>query len=191
MDGDGAAAPSFACFARDVRQRLEFPALGPPPEPAQLLALFFQIRRAFHFTHEYILGGSRPAIDLRASVWEAIATCDMRRYVRSLYPRMHDVTTLIVGPSGTGKELVARAIGHARYIPFDPDKQRFVEDFRGGFHALNLAALPTTLIESELFGHKRALSPAPRSTAPGGSRSARRSAPCSSTRSPRQRSPCR
>jgi sigma-54 interacting transcriptional regulator len=106
-------------------------------------------RRAFHFTHEYILGGSAPAVRLRASVWQAIFTRDMRRYTRSLYQRMHDVPTLIVGPSGTGKELVARAIGHSRFIPFDPARERFVEDFRGAFYALNLAALPSTLIESE------------------------------------------
>jgi DNA-binding NtrC family response regulator len=156
VDSDGAKTwSSYPRFTRDVRQRFDFPALGPPPDPAQLLALFFQIRRAFHFTHEYILGGSRSAVELRAAVWEAIFTRDMRRYVRSLYQRMHDITTLIVGPSGTGKELVARAIGHARFIPFDPATQRFVENFRGGFYPLNLSALSATLIESELFGHKK------------------------------------
>ena len=50
---------------------------------------------------------------------------------------------------------MARAIGHARFIPFDPGKQAFVEDFRGGFYPLNLSALSATLIESELFGHKK------------------------------------
>jgi len=152
---DAKAWPGFPRFAREVRDRLDFPALGGAPDAARLLALFFQLRRAFHFTHEYILGGSAPAVQLRAAVWQAIFTRDMRRYVRSLYRRMHDVTTLIVGPSGTGKELVARAIGHARYIPFDPAAQRFVEDFRGAFYPLNLSALSATLIESELFGHRK------------------------------------
>jgi len=72
-----------------------------------------------------------------------------------MYDRMGDITTLITGPSGTGKELVARAIGHSRYIPFDPKKKEFTEDFAGSFHALNLSALSPTLIESELFGHRR------------------------------------
>jgi len=68
---------------------------------------------------------------------------------------MGDFTTLISGPSGTGKELVARAIGLSRYVPFDPKSLTFTEDFASSFYALNLAALPATLIESELFGHRR------------------------------------
>jgi transcriptional regulator with PAS, ATPase and Fis domain len=92
---------------------------------------------------------------LRAAVWQSIFTHDMRRYRRVLYNRMGDFTTLIMGPSGTGKELVARAIGLSRYVPFDPAKSAFTEDFTASFHALNLSALPSTLIESELFGHRR------------------------------------
>lgn len=68
---------------------------------------------------------------------------------------MGDFTTLIRGPSGTGKELVARALGLSRYVPFDPKTLTFAEDFAGSFYALNLSALPSTLIESELFGHRR------------------------------------
>ena len=77
----------------------------------------------------------------------------MRRYLRSLYSRMSDIATLISGPSGTGKELVARAIGLSRYIPFDEKKASFTDDFHGSFHAVNISALSPSLIESELFGH--------------------------------------
>ena len=117
--------------------------------------MLFQIRRAFDLIFRHIVGASRPAADLRAAVWQSIFTHDMRRYRRSLYRRMHDVTTLITGPSGTGKELVARAIGLSRYIPFDPDREAFVGTIAGSFHALNLSALSPTLIESELFGHRK------------------------------------
>jgi transcriptional regulator with PAS, ATPase and Fis domain len=79
----------------------------------------------------------------------------MRRYRRILYNRMGDFTTLIAGPSGTGKELVARAIGLSRYIPFDAERKQFVKYFADSFHAVNLSALSPTLIESELFGHCR------------------------------------
>src|SRR4030095_10393718 len=100
-------------------------------------------------------GGSQSAACLRAAVWQSIFTHDMRRYRRVLYKRMGDFTTLIMGPSGTGKELAARAIGLSRYIPFNPETLTFGEDFTAAFHPLNLSALPATLIESELFGHRR------------------------------------
>jgi transcriptional regulator with PAS, ATPase and Fis domain len=79
----------------------------------------------------------------------------MRRYRRTLYARMGDFASLITGPSGTGKELVARAIALSRYIPFDGQRMTFEDEFSGLFHPINIAALPGTLVESELFGHRR------------------------------------
>src|SRR5271165_3104887 len=54
-----------------------------------------------------------------------------------------DLTVMINGESGTGKELVARAL-------HDYGKHR-----AGSFVAINMAAIPRELIESELFGHER------------------------------------
>jgi len=75
-----------------------------------------------------IVGNSSPIVELKAKI-NQIAT--------------HDATVLITGESGTGKELVARAIHQASNRK---DKQ---------FVAINCAAIPESLIESELFGHEK------------------------------------
>ena len=128
---------------------------GARHEPQVVFGIFFQIRRAFFHIFEFIIGSSAAANRLRARVWQSIFTHDMGRYQRALFDRMGDIVTFITGPSGSGKELVSRAIGLSRYIPFDKDSLEFVEDFPGGFVPVNLSALSETLLESELFGHRK------------------------------------
>jgi hypothetical protein len=147
----------FQEFLEDAERTLgALPGRRPTTgQAAHLFACMFEIRRAFHHVFYYIVGRSRPAARLRAAVWESVFTHDLHRYWSSLFDRMGDFTTLIVGPTGTGKELVARAIAHSRYVPFDPGTRSFAADFTTLLFPLNLEALPGTLVESELFGHRR------------------------------------
>ena len=75
-----------------------------------------------------IIGRSQPLLRILQDVQEVAAT---------------DTTVLILGETGTGKELIARAI-HAA----SPRRDR-------PLIKLNCAAIPATLIESELFGHEK------------------------------------
>ncbi|MGD8962568.1 MAG: sigma 54-interacting transcriptional regulator [Desulfobacterales bacterium] len=124
-------------------------------EAAHIFACIFQVRRAFLYIFRAIIGRSTVAANLRAAVWNSIFTHDMRRYRRTFFQCMEDFATLIFGPTGSGKELVATAIGQARYIPFNPQTRTFKHDFFKTFFPINLSALPATLVESELFGHRR------------------------------------
>ncbi len=69
------------------------------------------------------------------------ATQHLREYIRRIAPTQ--TTVLIQGESGTGKELVARALHQQSARAAGP------------FVKLNCAALPESLVESELFGHER------------------------------------
>ena len=124
-------------------------------DPRHTFAWFRQIQRAFEITFRDIIGSSLPAARLRGAVWQSIFTHDMRRYRRTLYARMGEFATLITGPSGTGKELVARAIAESRYVPFDDRRLAFADDGETVFFPINISALSPTLVESELFGHRR------------------------------------
>lgn len=148
----------YAAFRADAEARFGLPGLAEkfgPLEAPHLFASAFQIRRAFHNIFQSLVGGSAPMARLRAAIWQSIFTYDLGRYRRGLHARMADFATLITGPSGTGKELVASAIALSRYVAYEPKRGGFVGDFSAGFFPLNLAALSPTLIESELFGHKR------------------------------------
>ena len=87
----------------------------------------------------------------RYQMGNIIGTSGRMRQVFEMIGRVakSNATILIRGESGTGKEMVASAV---HYNSLRADKP---------FIKVNVAALPETLVESELFGHERALSPGP------------------------------
>lgn len=145
----------YSDFVVDWEQLLGPAGLSKRIDPAHTFAFFRQIQRAFEQIFRDIIGSSTPAAHLRGAIWQSIFTHDLRRYRRTLYARMGDFATLITGPSGTGKELAARAIAQSRYVHFDPVEFRFADDAAGVFFPINISALSPTLVESELFGHRR------------------------------------
>src|ERR1700720_4144953 len=83
----------------------------------------------------------RSEVDLDGIVGRSSALRQVLEMVEMVAPS--DSTVLLLGETGTGKELIARAI-HERSRR---KQQAFVK--------LNCAAIPSGLLESELFGHER------------------------------------
>ena len=123
--------------------------------PEHLLACFYQLRRAFLCLFNEIVGWSAPMRALRVRVWESVFTKDMLSYQQWMHESVGRFPTLILGPTGSGKEIVARAIGLSRFIPYHSKSGQFASNPNKSFCPVNLSALTETLIESELFGHRK------------------------------------
>lgn len=141
-------------FADDALMRMRKLGIG-AAESIRYFAIFYQLRRAYHFIVRGLIGQSPCMQEFRRHLWNSVFTQDVRLYDRYLWNRMEDFSTLLLGETGTGKGRAASAIGRSGFIPFDEKSGRFAESFTRGFIALNLSQFPETLIESELFGHRK------------------------------------
>ena len=112
------------------------------PKPFDLKELIGIVGRALSEPKE------RARIPAKAQSFESIPLVGRSPAMQEIYRVLArlmqtDLTVMITGESGTGKELVARAL-------HDYGKRR-----NGPFVAINMAAIPRDLIESELFGHEK------------------------------------
>jgi two-component system, NtrC family, nitrogen regulation response regulator GlnG len=113
------------------------------PKPFDLNALVQTVGRALEQASKPsgAPAKKKPASENLPIVGRSAAMQDIYRVIARL--TQTDLTVMIVGESGTGKELVARAL-------HDYGRRR-----KGAFVAVNMAAIPRELIESELFGHEK------------------------------------
>jgi two-component system, NtrC family, nitrogen regulation response regulator GlnG len=110
------------------------------PKPFDLKELVAIVGRALSRPRGQISSADGEGDDIPL-VGRSPAMQEIYRALARLMPT--DLTVMITGESGTGKELVARAL-------HDYGKRR-----TGPFVAVNMAAIPRDLIESELFGHEK------------------------------------
>lgn len=113
------------------------------PKPFDLNELTSVVKRALE-TPQASKSNTAPANNMEEELPLIGRSPAMQDIYRTLARLMGtDLSVMITGESGTGKELVARAL-------HDYGKRR-----NGSFVALNMAAIPKELIESELFGHEK------------------------------------
>jgi len=111
------------------------------PKPFDLKELLSIVDRALNQPTQRETGHAEDVDETLPLIGRSAAMQDIYRVMARLMTT--DLTVMISGESGTGKELVARAL-------HDYGRRR-----NGPFVAVNMAAIPRELIESELFGHEK------------------------------------
>jgi DNA-binding NtrC family response regulator len=132
-----------ADMAIEAMKRGAFDYLFKPLDPAQLLRVVGEaLDVARRMREPAVLAETPPEEDVGGAI---VGSCPAMREVYKAVGRVaaQDVPVLITGESGTGKELVARAI------------YQHGPRAKAPFLALNCAAIPENLLESELFGHEK------------------------------------
>ena len=134
------SAQSTLMTAVKAAQRGAFEYLPKPFDLKELLAVVSRALAA-PSTEAAPPAPAREAEDRLPLIGRSPAMQEIYRTIARLTTA--DLTVMVNGESGTGKELVARAL-------HDYGRRR-----NGPFVAINMAAIPRELIESELFGHER------------------------------------
>jgi len=127
-------------------------------KPIDIDALGLIVARAFHVhaleaENRRLAERERAALGFGGLLYASDEMAKVIRTIERVAPA--DVSVMLLGASGTGKELLARAV-------HDGSSRR-----RGEFVAINCAAIPDTLLESELFGHEKGAFTGAVKTTPG------------------------
>jgi len=137
MTGQGDAATAIEAMRQGAFDYLTKPF--DPDTVGDLVDRAFTVRRLMNVPA--VVPGTAAPAEADVLVGRSPAMQEVYKSVGRVAPQ--DVTVLILGESGTGKEMVARAIYH------------YSRRSDGPFLAINCAAIPETLLESELFGHEK------------------------------------
>lgn len=148
------AQPAQANFGKEVLSRLVEQGLS-LERSVRYVGIFYQMRRAFYFAQRDLKGTSLSMQRLRERLWENVFTHDIRLYEQHLWDRMEDFSTFLVGATGSGKGAAAGVLGRSSWIPYDEQAGRFSQSFTELFVPINLVQFTESLIESELFGHRK------------------------------------
>ena len=135
------SAQSTLMTAVKAAQRGAFEYLPKPFDLKELLAVVARALAAPAAAADAGPAEPRDAEERLPLIGRSVAMQEIYRSIARLTTT--DLTVMVNGESGTGKELVARAL-------HDYGRRR-----TGPFVAINMAAIPRELIESELFGHER------------------------------------
>ena len=135
------SAQSTLMTAVKAAQRGAFEYLPKPFDLKELLAVVGRALAAPAPASDTPAPEPRDAEERLPLIGRSVAMQEIYRSIARLTTT--DLTVMVNGESGTGKELVARAL-------HDYGRRR-----TGPFVAINMAAIPRELIESELFGHER------------------------------------
>ena len=135
------SAQSTLMTAVKAAQRGAFEYLPKPFDLKELLAVVGRALQAPAPAADTPAAEPRDAEERLPLIGRSVAMQEIYRSIARLTTT--DLTVMVNGESGTGKELVARAL-------HDYGRRR-----TGPFVAINMAAIPRELIESELFGHER------------------------------------
>jgi DNA-binding NtrC family response regulator len=129
--------------AVDAMRKGAFDYLTKPLEKDELLLVLRRAMERMQLVHENkrLREELRTRFRLESIVGAHGSMQDVFRVVQKVAPSTS--TVLIYGESGTGKELVARALHHESDRRSRP------------FYAVNVAALPESILEAELFGHEK------------------------------------